>query len=175
MKYYTGIGARGTPDRIGKIMTALARKLDNDGFILRSGGASGADTFFEDGATHADIFLPWSKFNGRMKPTVGKKEFISKYSKEIASKAERLASEVHPAWDNCNGTVRKFHARNAHQVLGRLLDDPTEFVVFWAVPDGDQVKGGTNTAVQMAKNRGIPTYNLYDDEVEERIMKYVIT
>tara|TARA_R110000824_G_scaffold401673_3_gene613520 strand:+ start:638 stop:1159 length:522 start_codon:yes stop_codon:yes gene_type:complete len=172
VKYYTGIGARGTPEDIGKIMTAFARQ-QSDSHTLRSGAADGADTFFEKGASVGDIFLPWPKFNGRTQANVGGLFYHKKYDKEIEKQAEEIASTVHPNWAACNGTVRKFHQRNVYQVLGTKLDSPSDFVVFWAVPEGDQVKGGTNTAVQLAKTRGIPTYNLYEPEVRERIERYL--
>lgn len=56
---YTGIGSRETPPEIQEIMTNYARKLDKLGFILRSGGAMGADTAFEKGSTNKEIYLPW--------------------------------------------------------------------------------------------------------------------
>ena len=49
--YYAGIGSRDCPEDIGLIMTELARELEKGGWILRSGGAIGADTFFENGIT----------------------------------------------------------------------------------------------------------------------------
>lgn len=172
MKNYTGIGARGTPEDIGKIMTDLAMKLSDNDYVLRSGGANGADTFFEMGASTADIYLPWKKFNGRDLEACGI-NYHYKYDKTFNSKAEKIASTVHPAWSNCNGTVRKFHTRNVYQILGLELNAPSDFVVFWAVPDGEQVKGGTNTAVQLAKERGVPTFNLYEDDTKERILKWI--
>jgi predicted Rossmann fold nucleotide-binding protein DprA/Smf involved in DNA uptake len=42
-KYYAGIGSRETPKDICDIMTQLAIKLANNGWVLRSGGAKGAD------------------------------------------------------------------------------------------------------------------------------------
>lgn len=173
VKYYTGIGARGTPEDIGKIMTDLAAKL-SETHTLRSGAADGADTFFENGAQVGDIYLPWKKFNDREnKASERALIYYAAYDKEIERRAAEIASNVHPAWENCNGTVRKFHQRNVYQILGHNLNKPSDFVVFWAVPDGDQVKGGTNTAVQLAKTRNIPTYNLYDDNVKARILKWI--
>lgn len=47
MKYYTGVGSRETPEEILKVMEDLAFNLRETGWILRSGGAEGADTAFE--------------------------------------------------------------------------------------------------------------------------------
>lgn len=85
MRYYTGIGSRGTPSEILEIMTDIARFLAETGYTLRSGGASGADTAFESGVLHIDkkeIYLPWSGFNGNTSPRFG----VSDEAMELASK-----------------------------------------------------------------------------------------
>ena len=46
---YAGIGSRNTPENIQAIMTKLATKLESLGWVLRSGGADGADSAFELG------------------------------------------------------------------------------------------------------------------------------
>jgi hypothetical protein len=61
---YAGIGSRQTPDHVLAAITAVAKVLAERGYILRSGGAEGADTAFEKGAGKAtEIFLPWRGFN----------------------------------------------------------------------------------------------------------------
>jgi hypothetical protein len=64
-KYYTGIGSRNTPHNIKNLMVGLARKLADEGYILRTGGSPGADTAFEVGAIDKgdmEIYLPYSGF-----------------------------------------------------------------------------------------------------------------
>lgn len=56
--YYTGIGARKTPPNVRKLMTNVSRFLDKYGYVLRSGGANGADKSFEEGSTNKEIYLP---------------------------------------------------------------------------------------------------------------------
>lgn len=68
MEAYAGIGSRDTPEDILRLMAVVAAKREDDGFILRSGGADGADTAFESGVVSSDmkeIYLPWKGFNGR--------------------------------------------------------------------------------------------------------------
>lgn len=64
---YTGVGARNTPDRILDIMEHVGYVLAQRGYVLRSGGAEGADKAFEAGcdAAHGNkkIYIPWSGFN----------------------------------------------------------------------------------------------------------------
>lgn len=47
---YAGIGSRQTPDDILELMHRIGSTLAINGFTLRSGGAVGADTAFEQGA-----------------------------------------------------------------------------------------------------------------------------
>ena len=101
-------------------MTSLARKLRGV-LTLRSGGADGADSFFEAGAGEdKEIYLPWRDFNGNPSLLYG-----------VCSRAESLARKYHPAPHRLNGGVLRLMARNSYQVLGRNLDDPVEFVICW--------------------------------------------
>jgi predicted Rossmann fold nucleotide-binding protein DprA/Smf involved in DNA uptake len=43
MKFYAGIGSRETPPDILEWMTSLAANLETMNYVLRSGGAQGAD------------------------------------------------------------------------------------------------------------------------------------
>lgn len=153
--FYTGIGSRETPKDILKTMTQLAKDLDLIGYTLRSGGADGADDYFERGATRKEIYLPWKMFNNNPSPLF-----------KVSQEAIALASEHHPAWDKLKDPVRKLMGRNATQVLGLELDTPSDFVVCWT-PDGCEshlkrtaATGGTGLAITIASKRGIPIYNL---------------
>lgn len=65
---YAGVGSRETPHEILALMTDVAKILGQHGWTLRSGGARGADTAFEDGAKgfKREIYLPWRGFNGHL-------------------------------------------------------------------------------------------------------------
>lgn len=152
-KPYSGIGSRQTPKNILDLMTIVGRRLALKGYTLRSGGADGADLAFEHGAEleHGarEIFLPWKGFNKSTSQLYG-----------VTTKALELASDLHPAWDQCNNAARKLHARNCYQILGKELNSPSEFVICWTDQGG--MKGGTATAIKLAKAHNIPVYNLYD-------------
>ena len=66
-KYYAGIGSREAPALIQGFFTKLAERLAGQGYVLRSGGAAGADKAFEKGCDEAsgekEIFLPWAGYN----------------------------------------------------------------------------------------------------------------
>ncbi len=90
-KIYTGIGSRQTPADVLALMTRIAQTLDAEGYILRSGGAVGADTAFAQGATRREIFLPWPNFNSVRDGIV--------VHGPTSAQAEALARTIHPAWN----------------------------------------------------------------------------
>ena len=79
-------------------------------------------------------------------------------NKDLISETERIASEVHPAWDRCNEWARGMHSRNCHQILGYDLQSPVDAVICWT-PDG-AVVGGTATALKLSMKYNIPVFNL---------------
>jgi len=159
MKYYTGVGSRKTPMVILQIMRDLAVKLDKAGYVLRSGGADGADSAFASGTGHAAIFRP-----SHVKPN---------------SPAFDIAKAFHPAWERCSDYVRKLHARNCFQVLGYDLVTPSDFLVCWT-QDGACTHqersirtGGTGTAISIAHANNIPVFNLARPNHFERIVDFI--
>lgn len=141
---YTGVGARKTPREVLNLMSDIAFMLNDLGYTLRSGGAVGADRAFENTAVRKSIF----------------------YAKDCTSKAEKIASKFHPAWNRCSSFARKLHGRNAFQVLGKNLNDPSSFLICWT-PDActchrDRTirTGGTGTAISIADNYGVKVWNL---------------
>lgn len=178
-KPYTMIGSRQTPQDILDLMVKLASKLATEGYTVRSGGADGADTCAEQGVdslgteySHMkEIYLPWRGFNGRYNkfPPYYIADKLDGYKK-----AREIAEETHPAWDRCSDGAKSLHTRNVMQVLGKDVDTPSLFVVFWAVPkSGTQVSGGTNTAVQLAIKHGVKTINLYHEHERLKIVEYL--
>jgi len=154
MKYYAGIGSRKTPPEILEAMTQIARWLDSQGWILRSGGADGADSAFEAGATHKEIF----------------------YAKDATPAGMEVAKKYHPAWDKMGDYAKRLHGRNSLQILGRDLQTPVKFVICWT-PDGCTSHktrsirtGGTGTAISIASSADIQVFNLENPEVLRRIM-----
>lgn len=168
-KYYTGIGSRETPKEILDLMTRLGSALEDKGYILRSGGAGGADLAFEKGVTqNKDIFLPWRGFNGSNSTLYNQLPL-----------AFDLASEHHPAWGNLKDSVKKLMARNSHQVLGKELKVKSSFVLCWT-PDGCESSdtrtnktGGTGLAISLASSLGIPIYNLADEISLNKMLKFL--
>ena len=90
--------------------------------------------------------------------TLPRKHLAIVRNKDLISETERIASEVHPAWDRCNEWARGMHSRNCHQILGYDLQSPVDAVICWT-PDG-AVVGGTATAIRISMKAGIPVFNL---------------
>lgn len=153
MDAYTGVGSRKAPPEVLAKMVWCGQRLAELGLELRTGGADGPDTAFENGCDsrggQKKVFLPWQGFNGR----------TSDWG-QPTPEAYVIAERVHPAWDRCSRGVRALHARNAHQVLGPTLNVPSLFVVCWT-PGGESV-GGTRTAIELAADHGIPVFNVCD-------------
>ena len=90
--------------------------------------------------------------------TLPRKHLAIVRNKDLISETERIASEVHPAWDRCNEWARGMHSRNCHQILGYDLQSPVDAVICWT-PNGKMV-GGTRTALMIAMKYNIPVFNL---------------
>lgn len=169
---YTGVGSRETPKFCGDIMFDLAAKLASMGYILRSGGATGADTFFENGCDSMsgkkEIYIPWNGFNTRF----SNQESV--YCSESFEEAEKIASTIHPAWNRLSFGAKKLHARNVYQVLGLSISNSSDFLVCYAKTDSNLTPiGGTRTAWVLAQESKIPCYNLFFEEDREIICSWL--
>jgi hypothetical protein len=172
--YYAGIGSRETPPDVLKRFEVFARMAANQGLILRSGGADGADSAFEQGAIAAhgmmEIFLPWEGFNHN----------TSTLHPPTAD-AYRLASTTHPAWNRLSRPAKLLIARNMHQVMGLSLKSPVRFVICYT-SDGCQSHetygrqtGGTGTAIKLASLNNIPVFNVALSNRFEDAVEYALT
>ncbi len=166
---YTGVGSRATPVPVLRVMREIAGRLANLGWVLRSGGAEGADTAFEQGAGgRSEIYLPWRGFNRNSSRRYG-----------VGERAEALAAQFHPAWDLLTPGGRKLHGRNAYQVLGNRLDKPSRFIACWT-PDAvcsahqcSRQTGGTATAIRIGDHFGVPIFNLRSPVMMERLLRFI--
>jgi len=159
--YYAGVGSRDTPLSVQRGMKLIALFLETEGYILRSGGADGADLAFEEGVknpANKDIYLHKKGFNGS-KSTL--------YN--VCDAARAMARAIHPAPHKLNAGSLGLHARNCYQVLGLDLNTPANFVVCWT--DGGKPVGGTRTAIMLAKKNNIPVLNLFGCTTAEECFK----
>jgi len=171
-RFYTGIGSRDIPTDIGITMRSLAIVLARNGFILRSGGAAGADSAFEEGCDveggGKEIYLPWERFRNN-----------SSTLHYISPEAIELAEDYYGQnWLYTKTTTKKFMARNMYQVTGQDLNAPSEFIICWT-PDGctsmskrSRVTGGTGQAIAYGSDLEIPVFNLKNENAYNEIVEH---
>jgi hypothetical protein len=162
--HFAGIGSRQTPKEIIPVIEELSQQLTQLGFILRSGGADGADSFWENAYNKfegkKEIFLPWKNFNNNPSELYG-----------VCPLALKLAEKFHPNWSGLSSAAKKLHARNGYQVLGKDLKTLSEFVICWT-PNAS-MKGGTAQALRLAKYFNIPIFNIADDSQKIKLDNYL--
>jgi hypothetical protein len=155
---YAGIGSRRTPRDVLELMRTIGAAMARRGWVLRSGGARGADQAFAAGARAAggpiELYLPWSAFAGQADARLARP----------TAAAHRIAARHHPVWERLDGRARALHARNAHQVLGADLDAPAVLIVCWTADgslDGQRrAAGGTGQALRIAHTHRVGVVNL---------------
>lgn len=173
--WYTGIGSRNTPPEVLEQMQSIARQLAELGFGLRSGRATGADAAFQKGATEADgikvIYIPEAGFGD---PKVDTKDnFV--VDGELRTIGMAYAKSVHRKWSKVSEYGTWLHARNMCQVYGHTFENgvfirkPSDFVLYWAPEENGIVKGGTATAVMLARKAGVLTINMAQPDWQWRL------
>jgi hypothetical protein len=96
-------------------MEDIGEALAREGWLLRSGAATGADSAFERGADRVrgdkEIFIPWKGFDGRRKTERG---VLLAPALPKASEAMILAGRHHPNWAKLSQGARLLQARTVH-------------------------------------------------------------
>ena len=145
-------------------MTQLAQDLMEVGYILRSGGATGADTAFElkiGNPGYKEIWLPWEGFNNNPSKLF-LPSTLERYP--VCKQAIEIAKKYHPTWDKLKYGAQRMMVRNVFQVYGKMLQYPVDFIVCWT-KDG-KATGGTGQAIRIAMDNNIPVFNLFHDYAE---------
>lgn len=166
----TGVGSRHITDEGKNRIIEVCKYLNNSNNIIRSGGADGSDTIFEENLNNCikEIFLPWKGFNNNPSPYYN-----------MINEAYSLASTIHPYYFRLKTGSKKLHARNMCQVLGYNLDKPSDILICWT-KDGCYNEhsstidtGGTRSAIVLADRYNIPIYNLNIDEHYNFLINYL--
>lgn len=155
---YTGVGSRNTPDEILRLMAKIAANLSSLGYKLRTGDAKGADHAFRFGANkNCETFT----------------------ASDCTPEAMAISSQYHGAWHRCSDYAKRLHGRNAFQILGRSLNQPSSFLICWT-QDGacshqerSISTGGTGTAISIASENNIPIFNLSRPNHYQRLMAFI--
>ena len=106
------------------------------------------------GPAPCELYLPWAEFRDKTGTVLGS---------DASRRARQLASDHHPAWEQCSQRAKQLHARNAAIMLGpepgTSREDPVDVVVCWT-RRGETI-GGTGMAIRIARAKKIPVVNLY--------------
>lgn len=159
----TGIGSRNIPTSLFCFIRDNSQQYAGNGLHLRTGDAKGSDTAFSEGwnGNRKDLFVP---FKNRVKSNY----HICGNQNQFAE-AKKLVESIRPHVKKLDEYVRYLHYRNAFQVLGLDLNQPSDILICYAEPvNSKSVRGGTNTAVQIAHKFNIPVYNLWYEEHKEK-------
>lgn len=168
-QYYSGIGSRETPLSIGVLMAKIAYKLAKLNYTLRSGGAHGADQFFEYGCDAGQ----------------GKKEIYRPQREDNGNNIFRNITEVKQSlvvdninYDNLKTYTQLLFRRNINQVLGDSLENAylkSKFCIFWIKTSDIYRKyaGGTRIAVRCADRYNIPLFNLLNSDIHARFTNFI--
>lgn len=181
MKFYTGVGSRETPDDILELMSKTAYKLASLGWTLRSGGAKGADSAFEEGSNKyylgaKEIYLPYDGFNKHW-ASHGQGNILVENPATLLT-ASIIASTIHPNWDAVVNASNDFgfkaHSRNVFQVIGTDFSTPSKMLIAWTkLTKAGEPMGGTATAINLAKRYGVEVFNLNKPEDKERVLAFI--
>ena len=170
--FYTGVGSRETPKEICDLITRVAAKLSSLGWVVRTGGAQGADEAFLAGCNgRTENFIPWKGF-GQYGGQIPNLDANWQHLQQIPDLNPMIYRRETRSLDKYKG-FWKLQARNVSQVLGLNLDSPSKFCILYAPVTSTGVTGGTNTAYQVAMANGVECFNLCDPAVVARFEKFV--
>lgn len=177
-KFYAGVGSRRTPPEVLDLMRRLGGALGVFGYTLRSGGADGADTAFEEGAKAMghpfEVYLPWYAFHGRVGPG-----YIVVKDSVVTAWALDCVNRVHPAAEKLGNIARMLMARNTYQVAGQGQNLLSQFVVCWTPDGAERINettrdtGGTGQAIRLASQWSIPVFNLQKADALVRLSAFI--
>lgn len=162
-KTATLIGSRKPPERIADIAIKIGRALSDRGIIAYSGGAPGMDShfLFDYDPDKRRVILPENGFNGLY---ANGKDIIDYNALDVYRAADE-ARKVAGHYDTQDEWTQRRYSRNAVQILRETLDNPTDFVLFWAEEKERCVQGGTAIAYRLARLYNVPAFNLWKDSV----------
>ncbi|PSV00914.1 hypothetical protein [Photobacterium kishitanii] len=186
-EYFTGVGSQKTPVKFKSLMAAITYCCSKIGIMLRSGGAKGADLFFESGIPQSDY--EYSEII-HTDQNMSKRSYRTFKIKDSLAKMEAMdfiqKNSIHENWENIinnSGAIFSVgaHIRNIFQVVGLNIFTPklSKFLICYT-PDGastletvSESTGGTRTAIRTAITHGIPVFNLANKEHLTRIHAWV--
>lgn len=162
MKRVALVGSRKTPESVLEVMRYVGKGFSDMGIQGISGDAIGADQAWMEYYGDNKILLTVDK-------TGPNRIRWCDLSNESRIKSVIHARTLVSNFDEREDYVQKLLARDVQQILGLDCIEPVDAVFFWAPERNGRVKGGTRVAVHLARRLGIPTYNLLDTKIYDRL------
>lgn len=161
---YAGIGPRKTPQATLEIMTHVGIQMEKYGFLLRSGGAIGADQAWAKMVSRKEIFIPKQKRYGQQGIVVDPDSLAYLTAQEIAA-------SQHRKWHDLDDFSKKLFTRNVFILLGEDLSMHADLVLYG---DNKRVtQGGTGHSLRVARMYGIPCFNICDNKDQKYIEVFI--
>jgi hypothetical protein len=161
---YAGIGSREITEEEARKILLISSKLSKR-FTVYSGNADGSDITFQRGSGgKCVIYLPWVDFN---KNEYDPKHSIAYFDVGSTSIGQEYAKKYHPVYSKLSRGGKALMCRNTHQILGYKEFPRVSFVVYCATEIDSQPQGGTRQAVSIARDIGVPTFNIRNNEIEK--------
>lgn len=155
----TVVGSRETPPEWLSAIQQVGETMATAGWVLRSGGAPGADEYAErgwdQGRKAKEIYEPWPgwrNWEGRLMPPQTDVDWIG---------AEAIAKAHHPNWPAIKRAgllTFRLMCRNSFQVLGPDLKTKSRALIAWT-PKGSG-SGGTGQALRIARAYAVPILDM---------------
>ena len=166
-KYFSAVGKITTPPTVKDRIVEELKKYVTFGYILRSGGAKGADTIFAqtymEMGGKVEIYLPWNGYNGKF---LGHDYINQNCCIMVTPEAFNIAYELDEKWNERTEATKVLDARNVHIYCGfKIGKEPlSDFVVYF--DDHPENKdSGTQRGLKVADKFKIPKINLYHYDI----------
>lgn len=176
MKRIALIGSRETPKSLYPLMNAMGEYFCSKGIHSYSGGAPGPDEEFlrNYDKSKTTVIIAYNGFNNHDDSQEGVIVWDN-LSNQAKIKSIIKARSVTDYFEKVSPTIQKLFSRNAMQILGLECMDPVDGVFFYA-PESryGKISGGTRVAVEIARNAGIPTYNLFKQDVHDKFAQKLL-
>lgn len=189
--FYTGIGSRTTPLYIMYMLSEIAIILEQQGYVLRSGCAFGADAAVEDALIYpqntSEIYIPNKTYPKNAKTNLKSNYIVpqDKFGNSSNSLYREAMRIIHShgiigrSWENCKEYIMNFHNASIFQVLGLDLKTPSKFTIAYTAngektPEETGINtGGSTTAIHISYVYNVNVFNLGNDNDFIRFNEFI--
>jgi hypothetical protein len=153
-----------TPEDVIARVATVIKKLEKQGYTLRTSINSPILKGLEAQVTRKEIYLPWKDFEN--------------HTSELCwstPRSDAIAQQAQPAYNSLNKGVKKILSMNARVICGNKMVSPCLFLLTWSL-DGAENEGNVRSTtgfmghpITIASRLGVPVINLKHENAEGRI------